>query len=92
MTFDIDLYNLNVGFVSSASGSLDAAYGEMLSATSAMDTLFDETRWEAPSAIAAAEIVADKRSELVMLTSDVHDMVASVWSQLDAMSQRFGIS
>ncbi len=92
MTFNLDLYNANSGYVAAAADHLDVAAGEVGLAAQGLNTLFDDTRWDAPSFVAAAALIAEFRSQVVRLNALVGDIRASLWVEFDRAAMAWGVS
>lgn len=92
MTFTIDLYNANSGYVVAAADQLDLAYGEVGLAAQGIGTLFDDTRWDAPSFRAAAALILEFHTQVVRLHALIDDTRSAVWLEFDRAAMMWGVS
>ncbi|GAA2534725.1 hypothetical protein GCM10009860_13770 [Microbacterium mitrae] len=92
MSFNFDLYSANSGYVAAAADHLDVAYGEAGLAAHGLDTLFDDTRWDAPSFLAAADLIAEFRSQVVHLSALVGDAKGALWAEFDRVAMAWGVA
>lgn len=92
MTFNLDLYNVNSGHVAEAADQLATAYGEVGFALQGINTLFDDTRWDAPSFVAAADMVAELRTQVVRLAGLAGDARGALWAEFDRAAMAWGVA
>lgn len=92
MSMNIDLYNANSARIAEAANELDTANGAAGLAAHGISTLFDDTRWDAPSFLAAADLIAEFRSQVVRLNALFGDACGAVWIDLDRAALAWGVS